>query len=67
MDDLTAEIADLARQGLSVRQMAVRLGVSEARIASALDGGTAGASPSPDEVSDDSFPASDPPPGPATP
>jgi len=67
MDNLAPEIANLARQGLSVPQIAERLGVSESRIAAELDGYT-DAAPADvdgrDKTSADSFPASDPPPGP---
>jgi IS30 family transposase len=57
--NLATEIADLARRGLSVPQIAERLGVSESRIAAELDAHADAAEGT------DSFPASDPPPGPA--
>jgi hypothetical protein len=68
MDNLASDIANLARQGLSVPQIAGQLGVSESRIAAELDGYTDAApddAEGHDKTSADSFPASDPPPGPA--
>jgi transcriptional regulator with XRE-family HTH domain len=69
MDNLSSEIAELARQGLSLPQIAERLGVSESQIAAELDSHAPAPDDrrDPDEASADSFPASDPPPGPAAP
>jgi hypothetical protein len=70
MENLSSEIAELARHGLSLPQIAERLGVSESQIAAVLDSRDEPASDdrrSPDETSADSFPASDPPAGPAAP
>jgi orotate phosphoribosyltransferase-like protein len=57
MDDLTQQIAELRAEGLTTEQIAERLGVSVSRVGGSDLTGY-------DETDAESFPASDPPPGP---